>query len=173
MNRQHEPGIEPGAGPGVRPGDNGRGTSGDGGSTTGDYEAGRQYEDRRYEGESVPGLFRKLANDVSTLFRQEIALAKAEMTSTVSDVRTGIASVAMGGAVLYAGILFLLGGVMLLLTEWMSLMWAAFLVGAVVAVIGLIMLASGRKKMSAESLAPDRTMDSLRKDADLARRKAQ
>lgn len=74
-----------------------------------------------YEGESVPGLFRKLANDVSTLFGQEIALAKAEMTSAVTDVRTGITSIASGGLVLYAGILFLLGGVMMLLAQWVGM----------------------------------------------------
>ena len=159
MNRQ-----EPGSSPTMRP-ENGRGMAGeaigDGGTT------------ERYEGESVPGLFRKLATDVSTLFTQEIALAKSEMTSAVSDVRTGIASMISGGAVLYAGILFLLGGVMLLLTQWMDTMWAAFLVGGVVTIIGAIMLASGKKKMSTDSMRPDRTMESLKRDADFARRKVQ
>jgi hypothetical protein len=144
----------------MRP-ENGRPLSGDGGTTA------------PYEDESVPGLFRKLANDVSTLFTQEIALAKSEMTSAVSDVRTGITSMVSGGAVLYAGILFLLVGITLLLSQWMELMWAAFVVGGVVTIVGLIMLASGKKKMSADSMTPDRTVDSLRKDADLARRKVQ
>lgn len=154
MNRQ-----EPGSTPTTRP-ENGRTMTGDGGP-------------ERYEGESVPGLFKKLATDVSTLFSQEIALAKSEMTSAVSDVRTGITSMATGGLVTYAGLLFLLGGVMLLLTEWVSLMTAAFIVGAVVTVIGLIMLMAGKSKMSAESMKPDRTVDSLRKDAEFARRKVQ
>lgn len=162
MNRQ-----EPGSSPSLRP-ENGRSTGGDGGG-------GEHYEatTERYEDESVPGLFRKLATDVSTLFRQEVALARSEMTSAVSDVQSGITSIAMGGGVLYAGILFLLGGVMLLISQWVGLMWAAFIVGAVVAIIGIIMLAAGKKKMSAESMKPDRTVDSLRKDADLARRKVQ
>lgn len=154
MNRQ-----EPGATPTTRP-ENERPMTGDGGT-------------EHYEGESVPGLFRKLANDVSTLFTQEIALAKAEMTSAVTDIRTGITSVASGGLVLYAGILFLLGGVMMLLTQWVSTMVAAFIVGGVVTVIGAIMLMVGKKKMSADSMKPDRTMDSLRKDTEFAKRKVQ
>lgn len=162
MNRQ-----EPGSSPTMRP-ENGRGIGGDGG-TAGHFEGTRE----RYEGDSVPGLFRKLATDVSTLFQQEVALARSEMTSAVSDVQSGLTSIAAGGGVLYAGILFLLGGVMLLLAEWVGLMWGAFIVGAVVAVIGLIMLAAGKKKMRAESMRPDRTMDSLKKDADVARRKVQ
>jgi hypothetical protein len=127
----------------------------------------------RYEDDSVPGLVKKLAYDLSTLFSQELALAKAEVASTVKDVRTGVSSIAMGGAVLYAGLLFLLGGVMLLLTNWMSLMTSAFVVGAVVAIIGAILLSSGKKKMQADSMTPDRTIESVKKDADLARRKMQ
>lgn len=156
MNRQ-----EPGSSPTTTRPENGRGMAGDGGTT------------ERYEGESVPGLFRKLAQDVSTLFTQEAALARTELTSALTDVRSGITSMATGGAVLHAGILFLLGGVMLLLSQWIELVWSAFIVGGIVTLIGVIMLASGRKKMSADSMKPDRTVDSLKKDADLARRKVQ
>lgn len=135
--------------------------------TDGDH--GREH----YEGESVPGLIRKLAMDVSTLFREEVALARAEMTSAVSGVKSGLMSVAAGGGVMYAGILFLLGGVMMLLTQWVSLMVAAFIVGGVVTIIGAILLSAGKKRMEADSLKPDRTVDSVRKDAEFARRKVQ
>ena len=127
----------------------------------------------RYEDESVPGLVKKLAYDLSTLFSQELALAKAEMRSIVKDVRSGVSSVAIGGLVLYAGLLFLLGGVMLLLANWVDLTAAAFIVGAVVTIIGAILLSSGKKKMQVDSMTPDRTIDSVKKDADLARRKMQ
>jgi hypothetical protein len=125
----------------------------------------------RYEDDSVPGLVKKLAHELSTLFNQELALAKAEIRSNVKDIGSGASSIATGGAVLYAGLLFLLGSVMLLLTNWMDLTAAAFVVGAVVTIIGAILLSAGKKKMSADSLTPDRTIDSVKKDADLARRK--
>lgn len=125
----------------------------------------------RYGDESVPGLVKKLAFDLSTLFSQELALAKAEMTSAVKDVKSGVSSVAVGSGILYAGFLFLLGGVMLLFAYWVILPVAALIVGAVVSVVGAILLQTGRKKMDVDSLKPERTMDSVRKDADLARRK--
>lgn len=128
---------------------------------------------KRYEDESVPGLVRKLASDLSTLFSQELALAKAEMETAVKDVRSGVSSMAIGGGVLYAGLLFLLGGVMLLLGYWVELPIAALIVGAVVTIIGAILLRSGKKRMEADSLIPERTIDSVKKDADLARRKMQ
>ena len=126
-----------------------------------------------YEDESVPGLVKRLAVDLSTLFSQELALAKAEMTSAVKEVRSGVSSMAIGGAVLYAGLLFLLGGVMLLLAYWVELPIAALIVGAVVTIVGAILLRSGKKHIEADTLKPERTMDSVKKDADLARRKMQ
>jgi hypothetical protein len=50
---------------------------------------------------------------------------------------------------------------------------AALIVGAVVTIIGAILLNSGKKRMQADSLKPERTIDSVKKDADLARRKMQ
>ncbi|HEX6260945.1 MAG TPA: phage holin family protein [Woeseiaceae bacterium] len=155
MNRR-----EPGSTPNTRAGHSPVIGDGDNGAT-------------RYEDESVPGLVRKLASDLSTLFSQELALAKAEMTAAVKDVRGGVSSMAIGGGVLYAGLLFLLGGVMLLLGYWVELPIAALIVGAVVTIIGAILLNSGKKRMEADSLKPERTIDSVKKDADLARRKMQ
>ena len=125
-----------------------------------------------YEDDSVPGLLKKLAFDLSTLFSQELALAKAEMTTAVKDVRSGVSSVAIGGGVLYAGLLFLLGGIMLLLAYWVILPVAALIVGALVTIVGAILLRSGKKRMDTKALKPERTMEAVRKDADLARRKA-
>ncbi len=157
MNRQEHPQSPPA----TRQGQKGQPATGDGGNGA------------RIDEGSVPGLVRKLANELSTLFRQELALAKSEMTHAVSDMKTGVSSVAIGGGVLYAGLLFLLGGIMLLLAYWVVLPLAALIVGAVVAIIGAIMLRSGTKKMQADSLTPDRTVESVRKDSDLARSKMQ
>jgi hypothetical protein len=157
MNRQDHPQSPPA----TREPQTGK-VSGDGGNGS-----------ARVDEDSVPGLIRKLANELSTLFRQELALAKSEMTHAVSDVKTGVSSVAIGGGVLYAGLLFLLGGIMLLLAYWVVLPVAALIVGAVVAIVGAIMLRSGTKKMQADSLTPHRTVESVRKDSDLAKRKMQ
>ena len=43
------------------------------------------------------------------------------------------------------------------------------IVGLIVMIIGYIVFARGRKQMSAESLAPQRTIDSLQQDAKLAK----
>jgi len=46
---------------------------------------------------------------------------------------------------------------------------AALIVGVVVVVIGLIMVAAGKKKFEASSFKPDRTLHSLNKDKEVVR----
>lgn len=123
-------------------------------------------------GRSTGSLFRQLVDDAAILFRKELALAASEITHSVEDARRGVGSMVSGGAVLYAGVLFLLAsaalGLMTLMPAWAALL----VVGGVVALIGLIMLQAGRKKLSSEHLAPGRTAESLRKDRAAIRRQA-
>lgn len=117
--------------------------------------------------ETMTGLLRRLADDLSTLFRKEIALARAELKVSLNEAKTGIASVAAGGAVLFAGFLVLLAMAVLALAEVMEPWAAALIVGAVVTIVGFIMLQAGRKKLDADSLDPSLTRESLRKDKEM------
>jgi hypothetical protein len=120
---------------------------------------------------SVTTLLRTLAGDAGTLARKELALARSEITAAVSDVKTGIISTATGGAVLYAGLLFLLLAATFGLATVMQAWLAALIVGAVVTIIGGILLMTGKKKMQAENFRPDRTAESLRKDREMIDRR--
>jgi hypothetical protein len=46
---------------------------------------------------------------------------------------------------------------------------APLIVGAIVAIVGGVMLSGGLKKLKAENLKPERTLQSLRADRDLAK----
>jgi hypothetical protein len=125
---------------------------------------------------SLVGLFSDLWRETSTLLRDEAELAKAEISEKVTQVETAAVSLAAGVAVLYAGFLVLLaaaavGLAYLLPTEHAA--WIAPLaVGVIVMAAGAILLARGRSKLKAERLAPSRTLESLRRDAELAREHA-
>lgn len=118
----------------------------------------------------VFGLVRRLADELTTLFTKELALLKVETTNSIREAQAGIGSMAAGGAVLYAGFLFLLVSAFLGLSLVMDGWLAALIVGGVVAIIGGIMLASGRSKLKAESFRPDHTQASLRKDQEMIKR---
>ncbi len=125
------------------------------------------------DGDSAMSLVRRLVDEVSTLFRQEIALASAEVSRSVSDAKAGVGSIATGGAVAFAGLLFLLAAAALGLSEVMQPWLAALIVGVVVAVIGLILLKRGTSKLAPGALTPRRTQESLRRDKELIDRRMQ
>jgi uncharacterized membrane protein YqjE len=115
-------------------------------------------------------LLRRLADEVTTLFTKELALLKVEMTSALSDTRTGVAALAVGGAVVFAGALYLLAAAMLALMLVLPGWAAALIVGGVVTMIGLMMLISGRSKLEPSAFNPERTRASLHKDRSMLER---
>ena len=118
----------------------------------------------------VFALVRRLADEITTLFTKELALLKVETTNSIREAQAGIGSMAAGGAVLYAGFLFLLVSAFLGLSLVMDGWLAALIVGGVVAIIGAIMLASGRSKLKANSFKPEHYQASMRKDQEMIKR---
>lgn len=117
---------------------------------------------------SLGTLFSDLTRDTVELVRQEIALARTEMSQKVSTAQRALASVAIGAAVLLAGLFLLLqavvAGVERVLPPDIAPWLAPLIVGAVVALIGWVMVRSGRERLDPDKLMPHRTMDSLRRD---------
>jgi len=124
------------------------------------------------EPDSAAGLLSRLMGEVSTLFRKEIALAKAEVSEAASEAKAGAINLVAGGAILFAAVLVLLAAIVLLLAERMDPWLAALIVAVVVAVIGFVMIQSGKKKLDPSSFKPERTQDALRKDKEMVQRRA-
>jgi putative superfamily III holin-X len=122
---------------------------------------------------SLLSLFSDLWRETTTLVHEEAELAKAELSEKVSQVTTGAGEIAAGGAILFAGFIVLLfaavGALQLMLPTEHSIWIAPLIVGLVVMIIGTIALRKGKKQMQAESLAPRRTIESLKRDARLAK----
>ena len=125
------------------------------------------------ESRSFRSLFSELATEISTLFRQEIALARAETSDKVSQARSGVVWLAVGAVIALAGLIVLLDAAVYGLAEVMAPGWAALIVGGVAVLIGLIAIGSGRSHLKARNMMPRRTAESLRKDADVASRRVQ
>ncbi|MFC3609228.1 phage holin family protein [Stutzerimonas tarimensis] len=118
---------------------------------------------------SVGGLLRQLGREVPALFTKELALAKAEISDSLRATKAGVASVATGGAVLLGGFIILLLSAVYGLSNVVAPWLAALIVGAVVVVVGLVMVSAGKKKFEASSFKPDRTINSLNKDKEAVR----
>ena len=120
---------------------------------------------------SVGTLVQSAMADISTLVRNEIELAKTEITRSAkkAGIGAGLFAVA-GGLLLIAGIYFFVF-VAELLALWLP-RWAAFLIvtGGLVFVAALIAFVGVRMLKKIDK--PERTMESLRELPEVMRREA-
>lgn len=120
-----------------------------------------------YEGvePSIGDLFRQLANDSTTLIRQEVALAKTEVRENVKSAARDMTMIAVGGAIAAVGALVLTAFLVILLGSLLGNYWlAALIVGLVYVLVGGGLAWSNLKKLQQAELKPEHTIDSLKED---------
>lgn len=119
-----------------------------------------------------------LARDVGTLVRQEVELARCELAEKAEQAKAGATTLGAGGALALIGAFALAGtavlGLTMILENWMDTLPAmglsSFVVGAVLAAAGALLLRKGSGDLSADHLMPRRTVESIKEDARWARR---
>jgi len=119
-------------------------------------------------GENDPGLgdlFRQLAQDSATLVRQEMALAKAEMTQNLKAAARDATMVAVGGGLALLGGLVLILFLVLVIGDALNEYWAgALIVGLLFLIIGGLLAMGALKRLKHDSLTPDQTLATLKED---------
>jgi hypothetical protein len=110
-------------------------------------------------------LFSELGTGTSALVRQEIALAKAELTQKATKVGKHAAYVAVGAAVAYAAFLAVMAAIIFALGEALPLWASALIVGLVFGVVAAILIYEGINRLKRMNLAPRQTVETLKEDA--------
>jgi len=122
----------------------------------------------------VGELVKELAEETSTLVRQELELAKAEMSAKAKQAGTGAA---MFGGAGVAGLLALgaLTACLIAALDKAMALWLAALIVAVVyaAVAGALALSGRERVKKAAPLVPEQTTDSVKEDVSWAKTRAQ
>jgi hypothetical protein len=122
---------------------------------------------------SLKDLLADLTESITTLFRQEIQLARAETSEKITQVGLAIGAIAAGAMLALAALIVLLQALVIGITEaGVPAGWAALIVGLVVAVIAYVLIHKGTNDLKASNLAPDRTMSSLKRDAQVVKEQA-
>jgi hypothetical protein len=123
----------------------------------------------------VAELFGQLSQDMTMLVRQEVQLARAEMSEKVSRLTANLVSVVAGGFVAYVGTLALVAALILALNDLASISpWvSALIVGAVFAIAGYAMLRRGLGEIKRVDLAPRRTVENIKDDVQAIRNDVQ
>jgi uncharacterized membrane protein len=125
----------------------------------------RMNEVRRIEERPLGELFSDLVHETTTLVRNEVALAKVEMTQKATKVGRNVGSLVVGGAIGYAGLLAICAAVILLLERVMPAWLAALIVGVVVAVVAWVLISKALTALRSMDLKPQETVESLKEDA--------
>ena len=105
-------------------------------------------------------------NNVSSLIRNEIDLARAEVSENVN--RAAVAVGLLVGAVVVALVALnvLAAALVVALTEMgLAAGWASLIVGGVLGLIAFIMVAKGTHDLKLTSLAPTRAKKNIERDA--------
>jgi hypothetical protein len=114
---------------------------------------------------SLGELFSELANETSTLVRQEVALAQTEMTQKAVKAGKDVGFLAIGGAVGYAALLAFMAGIIAILAYIMPVWLAAFIVAVIAGGAAYFMAMPALAELRKIDPAPRETVETLKEDA--------
>lgn len=110
--------------------------------------------EQRAASSSLGDLLGEVTRNLSTLMRQEIALAKAELTESAKTSAKGAGLLGGAGYAASMVVLFLSIGLWAALSGLVGGGWAGVIVALVWAVIALVLYVVGRKQMKKVKGAP-------------------
>jgi hypothetical protein len=124
------------------------------------------------QSESFSALLSGALNDVRDLFRQEIALARYEVRQEIAKAVSAVIALSAGAIVLVFAALFVLTGVargFARLVNWP--LWAGFfIVGGVLAMVGIALLLAARSRMQKVNVVPPQTAQTVKEDVEWLKR---
>ncbi|TFC29528.1 phage holin family protein [Cryobacterium sp. TMT1-3] len=118
---------------------------------------------------SLGDLLGEVTRDLSTLMRQELELAKAELRQSATRAGKGAGMLGGAGYAAFMAVLFLSIALWWGLGYLVGNAWSGLIVAGLWAIIGLVLFVMGRKEMKTVKGAP-KTVDSLKKIPDTLKR---
>ena len=115
--------------------------------------------------QSIGDLLRQLIQDVQHLFRTELKLFQAEVRGNIAGLKVGAILIGLGATLMLASLITLFAAFVGWLIPVVGHGWAELIVAVVSAVIGIAALGIGSKRLGAASLTPDKTIASVKQDA--------
>jgi uncharacterized membrane protein YqjE len=126
------------------------------------------YRSDRGGGRSLGQLMKAISEDISTLFRKEVELAKQEIGEAVTTKVKGAVIIAIAGAFAFFALIFLLlalrDGLDTFLWQWVSDLVTA----AILLLLGLIAALIARKNLTAP-VSAELTKKTIKDDVEMAK----
>jgi Flp pilus assembly protein TadB len=121
--------------------------------------------------QTLSGLLHQLTTQLSTLFRQELALARTELYQSLTRLLSSVGTIMVGFALLYAALWLCLVAAVVGLAMIMPVWLAALGLAVVTSGVGFVLIRRGRRRLEAAHLSPSHLPQSLRKDKDVLLRR--
>ena len=116
---------------------------------------------------STGGLLSDALTHISSLVRNEVDLARAEVSENATKAAVAIGMLVGAVVVALAALNVLTAALVAALTNaGLDAGWAALIVGVVLAAIAFFMMTKGTNDLKATSLAPTRTAKNVKRDAE-------
>ncbi len=116
----------------------------------------------RRDSRSLGELFSDLSQGLSKMFRQEVELAKTELSVQIKTAVKSLVFIALGGAILYAGFLGLIAAAILALWAVVPLWLSALLIGLAVIATGGFLAIKGIMDIKSKGVKPRRTVETVK-----------
>jgi hypothetical protein len=118
------------------------------------------------QGQSITGLVSGIINDARELFKQEVALARAEIKADFRRAVQAAVLLAVGALVLVPAVLLLCNMLVDVLHEVAGLrLWASYgIVGGALAVLGAVLVLIGIQRFQSFNPLPDQTVEAIKEN---------
>lgn len=116
---------------------------------------------------SAGGLLSDAMSNISNLVRNEVDLARAEISENISKAAVAVGLIAGAAIIALVALNVLAAALVAALTEaGLDAGWAALIVGVILGGIGFFLMSKGLNDLKLSSLAPTRTVKNVRRDAE-------
>jgi hypothetical protein len=126
--------------------------------------------DKTTDTRTIGELLSELSRETATLVRQEVALARSELTRNLARIGRHTTLIAGGALLAYAGLLAIVASIVLGLVQTGLAPWLAALVtGGGILLVGYLLMHAGLSALSRDQVTPQTTVDTLKENAEWAK----
>jgi hypothetical protein len=125
--------------------------------------------EQKAESTSLGDLLSEVTSDLSTLMRQELELAKAELRESATRAGKGAGMLGGAGYAALMAVFFLSVALWWALGYLVGLGWSAVIVAVIWAVIALVLFLMGQKQLKSVKGAPQ-TVETIKRIPDAVKR---
>jgi uncharacterized membrane protein YqjE len=123
---------------------------------------------RTPQDESIGSLLSGLIGDLQNLIRGEVDLAKTEIREEVGVAMRGAVMLAVAAMLGLTALIVLMFGLATYIEKWVNEWQALGIVGLGLVIVAALAGILGKRRLSASSMTPDRTIESLKEDKEWA-----